>query len=143
MFGMVPFDQTDVDLYSSFDKLARDFFHQNNAELPAFRTDIQDNGNSYLLEADLPGFDKSDISVDVKDNILTIKASHKEDKDEKDDKGNYIRRERLYGSFERSFDVTGIEESGISAAYDNGVLKLTLPKKQATAAPGPQKIAIN
>lgn len=142
MAVLVPFDKTDVELYHNFDKFAHDFFRSNNVELPAFRTDIQDKGDSYLLEADLPGFNKSDISIDVKDNILTIKATHNENNDSKDSSGNYIRRERVYGSFSRSYDVTGIDESRISAAYENGVLKLTLPKKQVVA-PGTQRIAIN
>lgn len=130
MFGMIPFDQRDNDLFGSFDSFARDFFRNSNADLPAFRTDIQDMGDSYLLEADLPGFEKSDITLDLKENILTISATHSENNDQKDSKGNYLRRERRYGSFARSFDVTGIDESGISAAYENGVLKLTLPKEQ-------------
>ncbi len=141
MFGMVPFDQHDVDLFNSFDSFARDFFHHNNTEMPAFRTDIRDNGDSYLLEAELPGFDKSDITLDVKDNVLTIKASRNESKDEKDEKGNYLRRERRYGSFTRSFDVTGIDENNISAAYINGVLKLTLPKEQPVV-PATRRIEI-
>ena len=142
MFGMVPFDQYDVDLYRSFDQFARDFFRQNNAELPAFRADIIDQGSSYLLEAELPGFNKSDITVDIKDNVMTIKATHSDNQSVSgNNSGTYIRRERQTGSFARSFDITGIDESGISAAYENGVLKLTLPKKQAVV-PGTKKIEI-
>ena len=141
MFGMVPFDQYENDLFSSFDSFARDFFRKNNAELPAFRTDIRDNGDSFLLEADLPGFDKSDIALDVKDSILTIKATHSENSEHMSDNGKYIRRERQYGSFARSFDISGIDENQISAAYVNGVLKLTLPKKQAVV-PASRRIDI-
>ena len=135
MFGMIPFEHTDRDLYRSFDNFARDFFGSNNASLPAFRTDIQDKGESYLLEADLPGFNKEDINLDLKDNILTISATHQEQSEDKDEKGTYLRRERRYGSFQRSFDVTGIDAAGISAAYENGVLKLNLPKEQPTVPP--------
>ncbi len=135
MFGMIPFDHNDMDLYHSFDNFARDFFRNSNADLPAFRTDIQDLGESYLLEADLPGFNKEDINLDLKDNVLTISAAHQEHKEEKDEKGSYLRRERRYGSFQRSFDVSGIDESNISAAYENGVLKLTLPKEQPVTPP--------
>lgn len=130
MFGMIPFEHDDMDLFSTFDNLARSFFRSSNADLPAFRTDIQDKGDSYLLEADLPGFRKEDLSLEIKDNVLTIHATHQESSDEKDTQGNYVRRERHYGSFSRSFDITGIDEGGISAAYENGVLKLTLPKVQ-------------
>ena len=128
MFGMVPFERSESNLFDTFDSFARDFFRRSNTDLPAFRTDIRDTGDSYVLEAELPGFKKEDISLDLKDGILTITATHSESSESSDAQGTYIRRERRYGSFQRSFDVTGIEESGISAAYENGVLALTLPK---------------
>lgn len=141
MFGMLPFDRSDVNLFDTFDNFTRDFFRKSNAELPAFRTDIRDVGDSYVLEAELPGFKKEDINLDLKDGILTITATHNESKDEKDDKGNYIRRERRYGSFQRSFDVTGIDERGISASYQDGVLAINLPKAKVVE-PQPYKITI-
>ena len=128
MFGMVPFERSESNLFDTFDSFARDFFRKSNTDLPAFRTDIRDSGDSYLLEAELPGFKKEDISLDLKEGILTITASHSETSEEKDEKGSYIRRERKYGSFQRSFDVTGIETTGITAAYENGVLAISLPK---------------
>ena len=128
MFGMIPFDHRDNNVFDTFDSFARDFFRNSNTTLPAFRTDIRDTGDSYLLEADLPGFNKEDIALELKDGVLTIQAQHQENTDQQDEQGNYLRRERRYGSFTRSFDVTGIDESRISAAYENGVLKLTLPK---------------
>ena len=128
MFGMVPFERSESNLFDTFDSFARDFFRRSNTDLPAFRTDIRDSGDSYLLEAELPGFKKEDISLDLKEGILTITASHSETTEETGEKGSYIRRERKYGSFQRSFDVTGIETSGITAAYENGVLAISLPK---------------
>ncbi len=141
MFGMIPFERDDMDMFSTFDNFARNFFRNSNADLPAFRTDIQDNGDSYLLEADLPGFNKEDLKLEIKDNILTIHASHDESHAEKDNLGNYVRRERRCGSFSRSFDISGIDEERISAAYENGVLKLTLPKAQPTP-PASRRISI-
>ena len=141
MFGMLPFDHSDNNLYDTFDNFTRDFFRKSNAELPAFRTDIRDTGDSYVLEAELPGFRKEDISLDLKDSILTITASHDESSETKDEKGSYIRRERRYGSFQRSFDVTGIDERAITAAYESGVLAVTLPKAKP-AEPETYKIAI-
>ena len=141
MFGMLPFERSDSNVFDTFDNFARDFFRKSNADLPAFRTDIRDAGDSFLLEADLPGFNKEDISLDLKDGILTISAVHQDSSEEKDDKGSYIRRERRSGSFQRSFDVTGIDESGITAAYQNGVLTLTLPKARPVE-PETHKIAI-
>ena len=141
MFGMLPFDRSDNNLFDTFDAFTRDFFRKSNAELPAFRTDIRDTGDAYLLEAELPGFKKEDISLDLKEGILTITATHNESSEEKDDKGAYIRRERRFGSFQRSFDVTGIETSGITAAYESGVLSVTLPKARP-AEPETHRIAI-
>ena len=77
----------------------------------------------------------------MKDGILTISAQHDENKDEKDDKGSYIRRERRYGSFTRSFDVTGVDEEHITASYNNGVLELNLPKA-VPVVPEAKRIAI-
>lgn len=142
MFGMIPFDRRDDNFFDVFDNFQKKFFDNTNATLPAFRTDIQDLGDKFLLEAELPGFKKEDIQLDLKDNILTIKAEHKESSEEKDEKGNYIRRERRYGSFARNFDVTGIDENAISASYENGILALTLPK-QVPAQPERRQIAIS
>lgn len=142
MFGMLPFERSDSNVFDTFDNFARDFFRKSNADLPAFRTDIRDAGDSFLLEADLPGFNKEDISLDLKDGILTISAVHQDSSEEKDDKGSYIRRERRYGSFSRTFDVTGIDESAITAAYNNGILELTLPKL-APVVPETRQIAIH
>lgn len=141
MFGMIPFDRSDNNVFDTFDNFARDFFRRSNTDLPAFRTDIRDTGGSFVLEAELPGFKKEDISLDLKDGILTITASHDESTEEKDEKGNYIRRERRYGSFQRSFDVSGIDETAITAAYENGVLALTLPKAKPVE-PETRKIEI-
>ena len=63
MFGMIPFDHRDNNVFDTFDSFARDFFRNSNTTLPAFRTDIRDTGDSYLLEADLPGFNKEDITL--------------------------------------------------------------------------------
>ena len=141
MFGMLPFERSNDNLFDTFDNFARDFFRSSNASLPAFRTDIREVNDKYVLEAELPGFNKEDISLDLKEGILTIKAEHKDSQDQKNDKGEYIRRERRYGSFARTFDVSGINESGITAAYNNGILEVTLPK-QAPVVPESRQIAI-
>lgn len=141
MFGMVPFERHEDNFFDVFDNFERKFFGNSSANLPAFRTDIKDADDKFVLEAELPGFDKEDISLDVKDGILTIKAEHKDSQDQKNDKGEYIRRERRYGSFARTFDVSGINESGITAAYNNGILEVTLPK-QAPVVPESRQIAI-
>lgn len=140
-FGMLPFERGSDNLFDTFDNFARDFFRSSNTSLPAFRTDIRDDGDKFVLEAELPGFEKGDISLDVKEGILTITAKHQEKEEHKDEKGGYIRRERRFGSFSRSFDITGIDESGITAAYVNGILELRLPKA-APVIPEARRIAI-
>ena len=141
MFGMIPFERSDDNFFDLFDNFERKFFGNSNAALPDFRTDIRDAGDRFVLEAELPGFSKEDIKLDVKDGILTISAQHSENKDEKDNKGSYIRRERRFGSFTRSFDVTGVDEEHITASYNNGVLELNLPKA-VPVVPEAKRIAI-
>ena len=142
MFGMIPFERNDDNFFDLFDNFERKFFGNSSAALPDFRTDIRDAGDRFVLEAELPGFSKEDIKLDVKDGILTITAEHSENQDQKDDKGTYIRRERRYGSFSRSFDITGINEAGITAAYNNGILELNLPKA-VPVVPESRRIAID
>lgn len=141
MFGMIPFERSDDNFFDLFDNFERKFFGNSNAAIPDFRTDIRDAGDRFVLEAELPGFNKEDIKLDVKDGILTISAQHDENKDEKDDKGSYIRRERRYGSFTRSFDITGVDDEHITASYNNGVLELNLPKA-VPVVPEAKRIAI-
>lgn len=99
-------------------------------DLAEFKTDVTDEGDHYLLEADLPGFDKKDINLDISGDTLTVHAQRHSKVEEKDKKDKVIRMERSYGSYSRQFDVSGIDTDNIKAKYDNGVLKLTLPKKE-------------
>ena len=139
MYSILPFGRRGLDNF--FDDFERSFFPAEQRRLPAFRTDIKDEGDHYLLEAELPGFQKEDIDLDLQDGVLTISAKHEESSEDKDQNGRYVCRERRFGTFQRSFDVSGIQEDQIGASYDNGVLKLTLPK---LGEPEPQsrKIAI-
>ena len=89
----------------------------------------------------MPGFNKEDIKIDVNGSALTLCAEHKSENDEKNKNGEYIRRERSYGSYCRSFDISNIDESAIEAEYTNGVLKVTLPKK-AEQQPETKRIEI-
>ncbi|MDY4429832.1 Hsp20/alpha crystallin family protein [Evtepia sp.] len=139
---MIPFSRRDDNMFDLFDNFEKNFFGSSNSSMPAFRTDIRDLGDKFLMEAELPGFDKEDIQLDLKDGFLTIKAQHKEDQDEKDAQGSYIRRERRLGTFARAFDISGIDEAGITASYTNGILSLTLPK-QAPVVPAARQIAIH
>ena len=120
-------DLAAYDPFRTFGELERAFF---SGRAPAeFRTDIRDEGDHFLLEADLPGFNKEDIHVDLDEGSLTISAERRSDFEQKDKKGNYVRCERAYGSYARSFDTAGIDVEHITAAYKDGVLRLTLPKQ--------------
>lgn len=122
MFELMPFGYRRVSAYNpfrDFEEMSRSFWDNNNVS--AFRTDITEKDGKYILEADLPGFKKEDISVDIDKDCLTITAEHKsEEKEENAD--SYIRRERYYGSYTRSFNVKGIDTEAITAAYNDGVL---------------------
>ncbi len=130
MYSIYPYGRHSLDGF--FDDVERSFFPEEQRQLPIFRTDIRDEGDYFVLEAELPGFRKEDIDVDLQDGVLTISAKRSESRENKDEKGRYVCRERRTGSFQRSFDVSGIRENGISASYDNGVLRLTLPKLTQT-----------
>lgn len=97
-----------------------------------FRTDVKDTGDAFLLEADLPGFDKKDIALDLNGDTLTIRAERHSESEDEDKKSSYLRVERSYGKYVRSYDVSGVDTAGITAKYENGVLALTLPKLQET-----------
>ena len=105
-------------------------------DLAEFKTDVTDEGDHYLLEADLPGFDKKDIQLDIHGDTLTVRAERHSRIEEKDKKDKVVRIERSYGSYSRQFNISGVEADQIKAKYDNGVLILTLPKKQATLTEG-------
>ena len=107
-----------------------DFFSNNS--LDEFKTDIKDEGDKYTLEADLPGFDKKDIHLDINGDTLTLSAERHSEHEEKDKKGKYVRCERSYGSYSRSFDLSGVKSDAITAKYEDGVLKLDMPKKDNT-----------
>ena len=133
MFELIPFDRhlrsaASFDPFRMFDEMDRRLMNAAPA-VSAFRTDVLDTGDAFKLECELPGFKKEDIKLDVENDCLTISAERKaENKDEKD---NYIKRERFYGSFTRCFDVSGINVDAIEASYTDGMLNVLLPKKAA------------
>lgn len=130
MFEITPYARgsrhlNSYDPFKAMEEFEKNFFGR---QLPAFKTDIRENEQAYVLEAELPGFSKDDIQVEVKNGYLTICAEHRFESGDKNEKNDYIRRERSYGAFSRSFDLDGIDSDGITAYYRDGVLTLTLPK---------------
>ena len=122
------------------DNLFDDFFNFN---YPAFRydtselmkTDIKETDNGYEVTMNLPGVKKEDVKAELKDGYLTIQASSNSNKDEKDSDGKYIRRERYSGSCSRSFYVgDAVTQEDIKAKFEDGTLKLDIPKKEVKPA---------
>ena len=93
------------------------------------KCDIYEKDGNYHIEMDVPGFSKNDISVEAKNGYLTITASKNSENDEEDEKRNYIRRERVYGKYERSFYLGDLDQDKIDATFTDGCLKITVPKK--------------
>ena len=106
------------------------------------KTDVRETDSSYELDVDLPGFKKDEISVDLKDGYLTISAAKGLDKDEQDKKGKYIRQERYAGAMSRGFYVGDVEPDQVSAKYEDGILKISLPKQAKKELPRTSTIAI-
>ena len=138
---LMPMLWSNNDVFDEMDNFFNDGFFGGNGLMPReakpfdstsglMRTDVIEKDNCYQLEAELPGFNKEDISIDLKNDTLTISASHTDNKDEKDSDGKYIRRERRSSSYQRSFHVEGLKPEDIIAQYRNGVLTVNLPKKE-------------
>lgn len=96
----------------------------------SFGIDISNEGDAYQLKADLPGFKKEDIHVNVEKDTITVSAERHSEIEDNDKKSKFLRKERSFGSYQRSFTVGDrIDKTQIQAKYENGVLTLTLPKK--------------
>lgn len=131
MFELIPFARgaryfTAYDPFKEMEELEKCFFGR---QAPTFKTDIRETESAYVIDAELPGFEKEEISVDIKDNVLTINAEHKEES-KVDGEARYLSRERTYGSYTRRFELNGIHTEGIEAEYKNGILSVTLPKEE-------------
>ena len=127
-----------------FDDVFKDPFFTNNNPTKLMRTDIQEQDNNYVFEMDLPGYDKGDIKAQIKDGYLTITAEKNVSNDQKDEDGNYIKRERYCGKCTRSFYVgDGVKEEDIKASFNNGILKLSVPKISPEKGEGDKYITID
>lgn len=113
---------------SLFDNI---FFPYEHKENNMMKTDVKENENDYELQVEVPGVSKENISIDYENGYVTIAAKNNKSKDEKDKEGNYIRRERYYGSYSRSYYVGDVDRESIKAKLDNGVLSIIVPKSKA------------
>lgn len=131
------------DLFDDFfnnDFMMRPVTHNSVPQM--MKTDVREFDNSYELDVDLPGFKKEDIKVDFKEGTLTISAARNTETSEKDNNGKLIRQERYVGTCKRSFYVGDIQPTDISAKYEDGILKLSVPKYDKKAVPSGSTIAI-
>ncbi len=94
------------------------------------KCDIYEKNGVYHIEMDVPGFSKEDINIEVKDGNLVIQAEKKNEVEEENESKNYIRRERSYGKYERSFYLGDLDQDKIDAEFKNGILKISVPKKE-------------
>ncbi|MFN3640803.1 MAG: Hsp20/alpha crystallin family protein [Flavobacterium sp.] len=109
-----------------------------NLNVPA--VNIKETDTSYVVELAAPGKRKEDFIIELEDSVLTISTETKSEKDEKDNEGRYTRREFSYSSFKRAFTLPDtVNDFEINASYENGVLHITLPKKEE-ALPRPKRM---
>ena len=138
IFGESLFDEfmKDFPFYDDKDmkKAERKLYGRRGKNM--MKTDVKEKKDSYILEMDLPGFTKDEVKVSLEDGYLTISAAKGLDQDEQEKKsGRYIRRERYAGACERTFYVgTEVTEEDIKGEFQHGILKLTIPKKEAKPA---------
>ena len=142
IFGENLFDDMFRD-FASFDPFsASDALYGKHARA-LMKTDVRETDNSYELDIDLPGFKKDELQLHLQDGYLTVSAAKGLDKDEKDKEGHYIRRERYAGQCSRSFYVgDNITEEDVHAKFEDGILRLSIPKKDAPKLPERRVIAI-
>jgi len=138
MFGLTPYrrnNHVSRRYPNLFD--VEDFFESfwNDSFFPAFfnnsrqmKVDIKESDTEYVVEAELPGVNKNEINLEIHDDILTIAVNHNEEI--KEERTNYIRRERRIDSMSRSFQLENIKNEDITAKFENGILSIHLPKKE-------------
>ena len=117
-----------------FDTFFDDFKRpaRSNTNINVMRTDIKETDAGFELDIDLPGYKKEDVQAELKDGYLTISAKTNTTREEKDENGKYIRKERYSGSCSRSFYVgEDLEQQDIKAKFEDGILKVAVPKKDA------------
>lgn len=143
IFGENLFDDMFDDAFSLMPSFGtRDPLYGKHAK-NLMKTDVRETDTGYEIDVDLPGFKKDEVQVQVNNGYLTISAAKGLDKDEQDHKGRYIRRERYAGQCIRSFYVgSGIQPQDVRAKYEDGILRLSLPKGQAAQLPQNNTVSI-
>ncbi len=134
IFGENLFDE----LFDDFARPAKRNVRYSTPLTNIMKTDVKETEGAYELDIELPGYKKEEVKAELKEGYLTISAekkAEKEEKDEKDENGTYIRRERYFGACSRSFYVgEDIAQDEIQAKFEDGILKVSVPKKEAKPA---------
>lgn len=131
IFGENLFD----DFFEDFARPAKRVVKYNTPTANVMRTDVKESEAGYELGIELPGYKKEEVTAELKDGNLTIKAVTNSEKEEKDENGKYIRRERFSGNCNRTFYVgENIEQTDIKAKFEDGILKVFVPKKEVKPA---------
>ncbi|MBO5460715.1 MAG: Hsp20/alpha crystallin family protein [Ruminococcus sp.] len=131
IFGENLFD----DFFEDFARPVKRSVKYNNQAAAVMRTDVKESDAGYEIHIDLPGYKKEDVTAELKEVTLTIKAKTNTENDKKDENGKYIRRERFYGNCSRSFYVgDAVEQEDIKAKFEDGILKVFVPKKEVKPA---------
>lgn len=130
--------------YNVFDEMFDDFFPKEAVYTSnVMRTDVYEKDGYYNLDIELPGYNKEDVTMEIMDGYLNIKASHNVSNEEKDAKGNLIRSERRFGSCSRSFYVgENIKAEDVKAKFDNGILNIVMPSKEQKSIETKQTVNI-
>lgn len=130
MFGLIPYTNniTRRNNRGFMNPYADEFFRSffSDERTSGFRVDVRDEGDHFILEAELPGVKKEDVNVGIENGVITISARTNAEKEQHT--GSYVYRERRFGNMQRAFSLEGINEDGVTAEYTDGVLKLNLPK---------------
>ena len=144
IFGENLFDDffgPDFDMFPALTGRSNPLYGKHAKNL--MKTDVRETEGTYELDIDLPGFKKDEVNLTLEDGYLTISAAKGLDKDEKDKKGKYIRQERYAGTCSRSFYVgEGVAPTDVSAKFEDGILKVSLPKREQKQLPKSNLIAI-
>lgn len=144
LFGEDLFDDLmdfDFPAFPDFDDTEKKLYGKHAARM--MKTDVREKDDCYEVAIDLPGFKKDEITLELQKGYLTVTAAKGLDKDEKDKEGRLLRQERYAGSMQRSFYVgENVTDGEIKARFEDGVLQLTIPRKDAKKIPEKQHILI-
>lgn len=148
MFDLRPYSNRSQNMMEQFSKafedmFNRDFLPSGKNDFQSLRTDITESKDAYVVQADLPGFSKNDIQINLENNQFTIRAKRDDQMEERDENDRVIRQERHFGEFVRSFYVENIDQDKVEASLEDGVLKVKLPKANPDDSGLAKQIEIN